>query len=232
MKYLSIHKYIPRLLFITLLVWPGHAETVGSAAKPVFQITFQRGKLTLEATEASLEAVVDGIYREFSVSISGLDKKKSERINLLVEGTSLEAVLRRLFQKMGKKNFAFEFKGNTLKHVSVLPESSAPPNRPPPPLNPQSTKAASSGSVEVLEVIEGTQAEILGLQKGDRILEYDKIPLTRASELVKETKMRESFETVEILILRKGERVRFFFNGGYMGVRIKTVKGLPEAPAP
>ena len=78
--------------------------------------------------------------------------------------------------------------------------------------------------IEVTNVIEGSQAESLGLQKGDFIVEYDGRKMGRASQLVLETKKKNPHETVELRVVREGNPMRYFVNGGFIGIQIKTVK--------
>jgi S1-C subfamily serine protease len=82
----------------------------------------------------------------------------------------------------------------------------------------------------VQSIVDGSQAQEAGLQKGDIILEYGGTKISRAAELVKESKTRSPDEEVELLIIREGEQVRVNVKGGFIGVRIKTVN-LPAEPA-
>ena len=107
------------------------------------------------------------------------------------------------------------------------PESKEAKTSFPLPANPDSQPEAvqnqTTGAIEILEVIEGSQAWLLGLQTGDFILEYDGLKLTRASELVEVTKKTAPHETVEMIISRDETPLKYFVNGGFIGVRIKTV---------
>jgi len=81
----------------------------------------------------------------------------------------------------------------------------------------------------VQSIVGDSQAQEAGLRKGDIIIEYGGRNITRAAELVKESRKKPPDEEVELLVMREGEQVRVNVKGGFIGVRIKTVN-LPTEP--
>jgi S1-C subfamily serine protease len=78
--------------------------------------------------------------------------------------------------------------------------------------------------VKILEVVEGHQGEELGLNKDDIILEYDGVRTNYPSSLVKEVKKKTDKKQVGVTVLRYGMPMQFVLRGGFIGVRITTVK--------
>jgi hypothetical protein len=213
------------LMMMMLLVQPSvEAASVGPGS---FRIEFQEGDLLFQAREAPLGMILDGLYQEFSVIIHGLEKRISEPITFAMRGQTLQKILEALLRHMGERNYAFEFADDRLRFVSIVPEAKAakapfplPANAVPPP---EAGHNQAVGAIEILEVIEGSQAWHLGLQTGDLILAYDGVTLTRASDLVERTRTTAPHETVEMIISREETPFKYFVNGGFIGVRIKTV---------
>ena len=192
-------------------------------------VEFQQGKILLRASETPLRKILQDINNEFKVAISGLENRATETITFYSRGNTLQDILSALLRHLGEKNYAFEYHNETLKRVSVLPktktempahsaQSSQEPNR-----------TERVNAVEVLSIVDRSQAEELGLVKGDLILEYDGVKIDRASELVEKTKKRSPEEQIEIVVMRDGSPIRFFVNGGFIGIRIKTINILKEA---
>jgi S1-C subfamily serine protease len=80
----------------------------------------------------------------------------------------------------------------------------------------------------VQSIIEASQAESAGLQKGDIILEYDGVPITSAQQLVSEVEKKAQINQIEMVIVRRKIMTRLILNGGFIGVRIAT-KNIPRA---
>ena len=84
-------------------------------------------------------------------------------------------------------------------------------------------------AVRVAVVIDGSQAQSVGLMQGDIILRYDGLPVTSTDELIKATKTKTSTDQVEILVLRENYTLHFILTGGFIGVRISNVSISKEA---
>jgi len=190
-----------------------------------FHIEFQEGDLLFRAQRVPVSTVLEGIHREFQVVVYGLEKKAAETVSFEISGKTLQETLKGLLWQLGEKNYAFEFVDDQLKFVTILPESGIQTGALPPSVKPDTGTAIARnvGAIEIVDVVAGSQAETVGFQKGDLILEYDGIRLHRASEMAKETKKRLPHETIETILYRDGYTMKFFVNGGFVGVRIKTV---------
>ena len=78
----------------------------------------------------------------------------------------------------------------------------------------------------VQSIVEGSQAETAGLQKGDIILEYDGVRITSAQQLVNEVEKKAASSQIEMLFVRQKIPTRLILNGGFIGVRVMTTKIL------
>jgi C-terminal processing protease CtpA/Prc len=146
-----------------------------------------------------------------------------------MEGQSLQEVIKGLLRYLGENNYAFESQGDRLRRVSIFPTGAMDVAIRPGNEGLETEKFKTEGPkrvdvIEVTNVIEGSQAESLGLQKGDFIIEYDGRKMGRASQLVMETKKKKPHETVELRAVREGNPMRFFVSGGFIGIQIKTIK--------
>lgn len=122
------------------------------------------------------------------------------------------------------KDFAFEFAGEKLKIVIIVPGAkrsiSSPVDS-----DTDSTKREEIVSVAVINsVVESSQAESLDLLQGDFIVEYDGIRINSASQLVKEVEKRSVKNQIEMLVVRDKTPMRLIIQGGFIGVRITTEK--------
>ena len=217
------------LLFILIYFF---MSAISSNALPTnadsFQIEFQEGYLVFTAQKAPLKIIIDGIAREFQVAITGLDARYAEALTFSIKAESLQEVLKLMFRHLGEKNVAFEFIDNRLRYISVVPESKKKLRSQPQMKGLEAVPEDRVTAIEVLEVMNASQAVDIGVEKGDLILEYGGMRLSRASELVEETKRRSPSEIVEMVVFRKGGQLRFYVYGGFIGVRVKTVTVLKE----
>jgi len=211
--------------------------------KPVTVAAFQNnttsiletneGRWELKAQDITLKHVLDSINNLFGITISGLENRKTETVNVRIQRESLETVLKNFLRHLGEDNFAFEYHEKKLIHVSIFPTAGPDATEPTQRIaaEPKPVADVQVRTVEVLDVVEGSQAQEIGLKKGDIIVEYDGVRLNRSSLLVAETKKKSPEEQVEILILRDGIPMRFYANGGYIGVRIRS-KLVPKNALP
>jgi hypothetical protein len=98
--------------------------------------------------------------------------------------------------------------------------------------------------VAVRGIVAESQAEKLGIKKGDIILEYGGVRIESASQLIKNVKEKSSEETVEMLVVRDGQSETYTLSGGQIGVQIHTIivpfdklgdhapEGQPQRPGP
>jgi C-terminal processing protease CtpA/Prc len=212
-----------------------------SAAPPVskndtaFQIQFEEGKILFSAVRTPLNNILKGLYADFRIRITGFENRGTEPVTYTIRADSLQDVIRGLMRHLAVKNYALEHSDGKLTRVSVFPEArhtvSSEPARPPSETTQKEDaepKQAAS-AVAVQSIIDDSQAQGADLREGDIIVEYGGSKITRAAELVKESRKRTTDEEVEMLVIREGERIRVSVKGGFIGVRIKTVK-LPAEP--
>ena len=130
---------------------------------------------------------------------------------------------------LGEKNYAFEYSNEKLLRISVLPWARAGNVLPEAPPQEEESSADTVNVIKVVNIIEGSQAQSLGIIKGDIILEYNGLQIRSTDELIKATKMNTGIDQVEMLVLRENYPLRFILNGGFIGVRISNVTIPKEA---
>jgi S1-C subfamily serine protease len=200
-----------------------------------FQIQFAKGNIIFAAGQTPLQNILDGLHKEFQIQITGLENRGAESVTYTIRADSLPEVIRGLMRHLAVKNYALEHSDGKLTRVSVFPEArSTVSSKPAPPPSETTQKEdeepkPTASAVAVQSIIDDTQAQEADLREGDIIVEYGGSKITRAAELVKESKKRTTDEEVEMLVVREGERIRVSVKGGFIGVRIKTVN-LPTEP--
>ena len=227
MNNIYLHRVIAPL-FLLLFVFVATENKAATSDLASFQMEFQEGVILFEAHNASIKEILDGIDQEFQIVISGLDARHSEITTFSIKSESVKEAIMLFFRHIGEKNVAFEFLDDRLRHVSIVPESQKKGLPQSPIDTPEAPPEDHSTAIEVVEVISGSQAIDLGIERGDLILEYDGKRLNRASELADEAKARSSDEVMEMVVLRNKGRIRFFVNGGFIGIRVRTAKVLKE----
>ncbi len=83
--------------------------------------------------------------------------------------------------------------------------------------------------VRVDEVLTQSPAEQAGLQAGDLIVRYGDARLFAPNELVDETRSGTAGETVQLEIIRSGQRFEVSVPRGPLGLRVAATQGAPEA---
>ena len=81
------------------------------------------GKIIIDAQDLDLFEILKELYDKYSVEVSGLEIRKSEKFTFSIEADTLETLLRRLLRYLGVKNFAIQFADARLTRIVVLPES-------------------------------------------------------------------------------------------------------------
>lgn len=197
-----------------------------TAAAP--EVLCANGKLSIQTKNTPLAKIVEDIGRKCRVFISGLDGRANEPLNFTAQEEIQEMALKRLMRQLGEENYAFEYAGAGLNRIVVLPRSNAkyspapmfPPKTEPPPPFPPIPPPAEAPAVSVMDVIQGSQGEALGLQKGDVVLDYDGVRITDSQQLIQEVKSRETKDVVEITVLRNNTPMSFVLKGGFIGINI------------
>lgn len=185
-------------------------------------------KMRLEVRDTMLQEILDEIWERYQVQVVGLEHREEERITFSASGKSLDDLLKRLFRYMGEVNYAFEYSDVKLVRVSVLPRSDGKTVPLPPSYQKSEHRQKKFGrTVQVKDVIKGSQAEELGLQKDDLIIEYDGVKINSAQQLVKEVKKKSDIDQVDMTVVRDKIPIRYVLKGGRIGVRIITHK-LPQ----
>ncbi len=220
-----------RPLFCWLLVWlcmfPVPMKAAGNtepALPPPPPVRLTNGTLVIEAQDISLAMILDSLEACCGITVVGLADPKERLVNFRTRG-EVEEAIKRLLRHLGEVNYAFEYNNVMLTKVSVLPRSQTrAESAPAGPETPQEVVNA----VKVLEVVEGSQAEALGILPGDLIINYDGTQVHTAQELLKAVKEKADQETVELIFVREHIAQRMLLKGGFIGVRIYTVK-IPKA---
>lgn len=207
--------------------------STGSSPQKI--VTCTQKELTIQAEKTPLEQIIQQIHSACELDILGLDHRYKELVTFSASGDT-EDVIKRLLKHLGEKNSAFEYSRVKLSKVKVMPEGKTiashipvqpPPQEPQPPPEPPK-EPPSAQAVRVFKVLEGTQAMALGLQEGDLILEYDGLRITDTQQLMEEVKKKSDMGSVEMVVVRNGEILRYHLAGGKIGIQIGTGMVPPE----
>ncbi len=245
--------YMLSLLFCTAV--PAAADPGESA--PRVQARLQDGICTLDAHEIVLKYVLNAISDECGVTVTGLETRRSESLTIPELRGTPEYVVRQVLHLLKENNFLLQYEEDELTKVAVLSASkgsaSSPPTKQPParpkmapgsPGEPPFPFMQRSPVVAVRGIVSESQAEKLGLKKGDIILEYDGVRIKSASQLIKNVKDKSPEETVEMIVVREGRAETYKLNGGLIGVELDTIivafeklggrasEGKPQPPGP
>ena len=85
--------------------------------------------------------------------------------------------------------------------------------------------------LEVVDIVEDTQAQDLGLKRGDIIYEYDGQRIYQFDELVEASTRDIGPAPVEMIVLRDGARMRLYLQRDFIGVRVRN-KTMPQSALP
>jgi hypothetical protein len=186
------------------------------------------GSIIIEAHDSVLVEIFKELYDKYSIEVSGLESRESDKINFSFEADTLEALLRGLLRYLGVKNFAIEFADTKLTRVVVVPDFM---NDITPSENIKADEGNQAESISVAQIqsiVEFSQAESLDLTAGDIIIEYDGVRITSAQQLVEEVEKKAESSQVEMIVIREKNPMRLILAGGIIGVRIMTKKILQE----
>ena len=224
-KYLSYRKVL--LALIILLSGPAAGMAEDGTIDEI--VRFQNDTLTIQASKTPLATILSEIKKKCSVKIVGLEKRYDETITYVSQQGSPEGVLKDFLRHLGEKNYAFEYGNEFLLKIVVLPGGNTNNNTITALSNEKENHPDTVNAVRVAVVIDGSQAQSVGLMQGDIILRYDGLPVTSTDELIKATKTKTSTDQVEILVLRENYTLHFILTGGFIGVRISNVSISKEA---
>ena len=188
---------------------------------PALIVEFKEGTLSIQARETPLNRILDEIRRQCLLEISGLEDRRNELISFTYRG-GIEEGLKHFLKHLGEKNFVFEFTDEQLKYVSVFPEAGDvfPPISGPD--RDREVNKETFTAVKIHGIIEGSQAQAVGLQEGDLIIEYDGVKIRTPRQLIKEREKKKHRDRIELIVIRNNVIMPFVLKGGMIGVRIKT----------
>ncbi|MDM8524726.1 PDZ domain-containing protein [Desulfococcaceae bacterium HSG8] len=214
------------ICFIILFLPVFFISSFSEAADSFIKVECQNGELVLQAKEAPLGQILEDIRNKCDLEITGLEDRENDSVTFSAAGETPEDVLKRLLRYLGINNYAFEFTEIKLARLSVLPKSGRTSSPSKPKEKPEQKEFASV--VQVKTIVKGSQAEELELEKGDLIIEYDGVAVASPRQLVKEVKKRSPEESVEMVVVRDQQTMRYVLNGGFIGVRIGAIR-LPKS---
>jgi hypothetical protein len=195
-------------------------------------VEYAAGRLSIQAEGEPLGAVLAELRDLAGVEIDGLNPRRDEPLFFRADHVPVERALKRLMRHLKETNFAFEYSRTRLRRISVFPagRTEAVARVPDPPASDAPETADRRRAVRVVNIHEGTQAEILDLQRGDLIVEYDGRPIASAQELVEAVKERSPEQIVQMTVVRDGLPFPVSLNGGLIGINILTVNVPEEIP--
>lgn len=82
--------------------------------------------------------------------------------------------------------------------------------------------------VVVNKVFEGSQAHAIGLQTGDILFKYDGEEITSPQLFKEAVKRKAKKKKIELVIIRKSEKIHFIIKGGSIGIKITKGSILKE----
>jgi len=182
------------------------------------------GNIIIESHDSVLVEIFKELYDKYSIEVSGLENRESDKITFYFEAETLEALLRGLLRYLGVKNFAIHFADATLTKIVVVPDSVSDITTSENVQMDQSDQVEPLSVAQIQSIVEFSQAESLDLIAGDIIIEYDGVRITSAQQLVEEVEKKAENSQVEMTVIREKNPMRLILAGGIIGVRIMTKK--------
>jgi hypothetical protein len=214
------------LFLICLLVWTA-GNTAGSANASTQISRLWNGNIIIEARDSYLNEIIEELFDKYSVEVSGLESRESDKVTFTLEAETLETLLRGLLRYLGVKSFAIEYLDTKLKRIVVVSDQIGATNASESATTNQPNPADTLSVVQVQGIVEFSQAEYLDLAKGDFIVEYDGVRITSARQLVKEVEKKAANNQVEMIVIREKSPMRLILAGGMIGVKVVTKK-IPQ----
>jgi len=209
------------LLLCYLLFWTAFWVTVPANASNEISRD-SNGHIIIDAQDSDLIEIFKELYDKYSVEVSGLESRKSEKFTFFFEADTLETLLRKLLRYLGVKNFAIQFVDARLTRIVILPESvsdiTISENLQTDRWNPPESISVA----QIMSVVEFSQAQTLDLTAGDIIIEYDGVRISSAQQLVEEVEKKAENSQVDMIVIRERNSMRLILAGGTIGVRIRT----------
>ncbi len=174
------------LLSFYFLLWTAFFATgPANASNEITRVW--NGNIIIEAHDSVLVEIFKELYDNYSIEVSGLEGRESDKITFSFEADTLEAFLRGLLRYLGVKNFAIQFADAKLTRIVVVPDSMSDITTSE---NVQMDRGEPLSVAQIQSIVEFSQAESLDLIAGDIIIEYDGVRITSAQQLVEEVKKK------------------------------------------
>ena len=212
------------LSFLILFHAWNHLEAASPETNASMVFEVGENRLAMQVVKIPLGDILDEMRGEYFSEITGLDHRANELITLKASGKSVEDLLKQLLRHIGENNYAFEFSDDELKKVSVLPQAKTETTPPRTQETRDDDQDQFASVARVHSIIEGSQAETVGLAVDDIIIKYDGIRIDSSMGLIREVRRKSDMDQVEMIIAREGTVLPFILKGGLIGVRISTTK--------
>jgi len=211
------------LLSLYFLLWTAfYATGPANASNEITRVW--NGNIIIETHDSVLAEIFKELYDKYSIEVSGLESRESDKITFSFEADTLEALLRGLLRYLGVKNFAIQFADATLTKIVVVPDSMSDITTSENVQMDQRDQVEALSVAQIQSIVAFSQAESLDLIAGDIIIEYDGVRITSAQQLVEEVEKKSEKSQVEMIVIREKNPVRLILAGGIIGVRIMTKK--------
>ncbi len=210
------------LTLITGLLMFGFQSTYGNNTIPNNAIVYLDGRYVLEVKEKPLKELFNLFLKHYSVEINGLEKKLNDTITISISETTIELIMKTLLRRLGVENYAFEYDNQTLRRVFVLPASRGLTSALPFVEDQQISTNSYMTVAEIIDIVDGSQAQSNGLRIGDLIVKYNGVRIRNSRELVQEAGKTTTDQQTELIVLRDKLAVPFILHGGFIGVKIRT----------
>lgn len=224
-----VKKLFVNIIWIIIIQTAALSLASGEEPGPAFSIEFEEIEVTLQVKEIALKNLIDRIKDNISVDIQGLESRSKEKVTFSTKGPSVEIVLRKLLQHIGEKNFAYVYEDDRLIRINVFPQGTHSG-----PIISESENKFKSDMIRVVEVagvLGDSQAEKLDIRKGDYVIKYDGVRISRPDELIKQTTKDKNPTPVGMIVLRDGKPKRIFLDRGFIGIRVRSKK-IPRNEVP
>ncbi len=206
-----------------LIVFWTNVLAVSLAAAVVDIRTAADGTIDFKANDAPLDEIFKTIEVNFKIEVKGLKAQAGKKITFSKKAETTEDLLKSLLRHLGIKNYALEFADAKLRRLVVVPEAGDIQTASPSPKDRKEQQEFVSVA-KIQSIVADSQAETVGLQEGDFILEYDSVQIRSGQQLVQEVEKKTASTQVEMLIVRQKIPSRVILSGGFIGVRVTTEK--------
>ena len=195
----------------------------------VFSIIVRDIDVSLTVKGITIKDLIQRLREEIHIEIYGLAISQDRTITFSYTGKTFEIVLRQLLRHLGEKNFAYEFSNDKLVRITVFPKGNETNDLQQ--ILPRKKKPNTVSMVEIVDVLEETQAEALGLKKGDLVYKYNGRRISGHEALVAATFESKGSKSISMVIIRKNKLNRYYLEPGFIGVHVST-KSIPRNELP